>query len=327
MDSKGMLDIIIVDAGPSGLATAIAAKKHGVTYPVIEKGSVVDAIRRFPVQMTFFSTPELLEIGGVPFITSTFRPSRTDIVRYYHRVAKEFGLDIRTGSQVTSIEKENGTFTVRADGESFRSRNVVFATGYFDNPNPFNIPGSDLPKVMRYYSEPYLFSGKRIAVVGGKNSAVELALDLFRNGAAVTLIHRGARLSEGVKYWILPDIENRIKAGEINALFGTTVARITRISIVLQGQHAGEIPNDFVFVMIGYQPDNTILQQAGVRIEPESQAPIHDAVTMETNVPGLYVAGSIAAGKFNNKIFIENGRMHGGLIVDSVRKKLLFVAG
>jgi thioredoxin reductase (NADPH) len=197
----------------------------------------------------------------------------------------------------------------------------VFATGYFDNPNPFNVPGSDLPKVMRYYSEPYLFSGKRIAVVGGKNSAVELALDLFRNGAAVTLIHRGARLSEGVKYWILPDIENRIKAGEISALFGTTVDRITRTSIVLQGQHAGEIPNDFLFVMIGYQPDNTILQKAGVRIEPESQAPIHDAATMETNVPGLYVAGSIAAGKFNNKIFIENGRMHGALIVDSVRKK------
>jgi thioredoxin reductase (NADPH) len=321
MDLKAMVDIIIVGAGPSGLATAIEAKKHGLSYLVIEKGSIVDAIRRFPVQMTFFSTPELLEIGGVPFIVSTFRPSRFDVVRYYHRVAKEFGLDIRTGSEVTSIEKRDGIFTVRTNGENYRSRHVVFATGYFDNPNAFDVPGSDLPKVMRYYSDPYLFSGKRIAVVGGKNSAVELALDLFRNGAAVMLIHRGARLSEGVKYWILPDIENRIKAGEITALFNTTVTRITPTSLVLQGQHAGEIPNDFVFVMIGYQPDNTILEKAGVRIDPESRAPVHDPATMETNVPGLYVAGSIAAGRFNNKIFIENGRMHGGLIVNSIVRK------
>jgi thioredoxin reductase (NADPH) len=316
-----IIDIAIVGAGPSGLATAIEAKKHGLSYIVIEKGSIVDAIRRFPVQMTFFSTPELLEIGDVPFIVSTFRPSRIDVVRYYHRIAKEFDLDIRTGCEVTSIEKANGIFTVRTKGEDYHSRYVVFATGYFDNPNPFDVPGGDLPKVMRYYSEPYLFSGKRIAVVGGKNSAAELALDLFRNGAAVTLIHRRARLSEGVKYWILPDIENRIKAGEIAALFNTTVARITPTSAILQGQHAGEIPNDFVFAMIGYQPDNTMLERAGARIEPESRAPIHDPATMETSVPGLYIAGSIAAGKFNNRIFIENGRMHGGLIVKSILRK------
>ena len=314
-------DLLIVGAGPAGLACAIEAKEHGLSHVIVDKGSVVDAIRRFPVQMTFFSTPELLEIGGVPFIVPTLRPTRIDIVRYYHRVAKEFELNIKTGSEVTSIEKGNGTFTVMAGGERHSPRDVVCATGYFDNPNPFNAPGGDLAKVLRYYSEPYLHSGKRVAVVGGKNSAVELALELFRNGATVTLVHRGPRLSEGVKYWILPDIENRIKAGEITALYETIVERVTPTSLILRGKHAGEIPNDFVFVMIGYQPDNRILEKAGVAIESESRAPVHDPSSMETNVSGLYVAGSIAAGRFNNKIFIENGRLHGGLIVKSIGKK------
>jgi len=321
MSQESVYDVIIVGAGPSGLACAIEAKKQHCSCVVLDKGSVVDAIRRFPVNLTFFSTPELLEIGGVPFITPTFRPTRTDIVRYYHRVAKEFDLNIRTDTTVLAVAKRDSFFEVVSGNESYFAKNIVFATGYFDNPNPFDVPGSSLSKVLRYYSEPYIYSGKRIAVVGGKNSAVEIALELFRNGSNVTLIHRGPRLSDGVKYWVLPDIENRLKAGEITALFETRVREIKPTELILEGKHAGSIPNDVVFVMIGYRPDNTMLEKLGVAIDSESLAPSHDAASMQTNVPGVYVAGSIAAGKFNNKIFIENGRLHGALIIKSICKK------
>ena len=313
-------DVVIVGAGPSGLACAIEAGKRRLSYLVLDKGSVVDAIRRFPVNLTFFSTPELLEIGNVPFIVPTFRPTRTDIVRYYHRVAKEFSLQVTTDEEVTAVEQKANLFEVVTNITRYVCRTVVFATGYFDNPNPFNVAGSDLPKVLRYYSEPYVYSGKRVAIVGGKNSAVEIALELFRNGAAVTLIHRGPLLSDGVKYWILPDIENRFKAGEITALFETTVREVKPTELILDGKHAGQIPNDIVFVMIGYRPDNRLLENLGVTIDSSTLAPVHDAETMETNVKGVYVAGSIAAGKFNNKIFIENGRLHGAHIIDSIVK-------
>jgi thioredoxin reductase (NADPH) len=314
-------DVVIVGAGPSALACAIEAQKRQLSYLVLDKGSVVDAIRRFPVNLTFFSTPELLEIGGVPFIVPTFRPTRTDIVRYYHRVAREFSLIIKTNTEVTSVVRKDGVFDLATRTDHFFCRNVVFATGYFDNPNPFDVPGSNLSKVLRYYDEPYLYSGKRVAVVGGKNSAVEIALELFRNGSAVTLIHRGPRLSEGVKYWILPDIENRFKAGEITALFETNVREITETELILEGKHAGRIPNEIVFAMIGYRPDNTLLEKLGVSIDPSTLAPLHDANTLETNVAGVYVAGSIASGRLNNKIFIENGRLHGALIINAIIKK------
>jgi thioredoxin reductase (NADPH) len=321
MNQNPTYDVVIVGAGPSALACAIEARKHQLSYLVFDKGSVVDAIRRFPVNLTFFSTPELLEIGDVPFIVPTFRPTRTDIVRYYHRVAKEFSLNIKTNSEVISVGKKEGIFDVVTRTDHFLCRNVVFATGYFDNPNPFDVPGGNLPKVFRYYDEPYLCSGKHVAVIGGKNSAVEIALELFRNGSTVTLIHRGSRLSEGVKYWILPDIENRFKAGEITALFETRVCEITPTELILEGKHAGRIPNDIVFVMIGYRPDNTLLEKLGVSVDPSTLAPLHDANTLETNVAGVYVAGSIAAGKLNNKIFIENGRLHGALIIKAIIKK------
>lgn len=314
-------DLVIVGAGPSGLACAVEAHKQGLSYLVLDKGSVVDAIRRFPVNMTFFSTPDLLEIGKVPFIVPGFRPTRTEIVRYYHRVATEFQLEVRTGAEVTSVRKKVDLFEIMTNAGIFTCRNVVFATGYFDNPNPYEVPGVNFPKVLRYYSEPYLYAGKEVAVVGGKNSAVELALELFRSGSHVTLIHRGPKFSEGVKYWILPDIENRIKAGEIKACFETRVREITSSEVTLEGKHAGRIPNDIVFVMIGYRPDTHLLGKLGVTIDPSTLAPVHDSATMETDVKGVYVAGSIAAGKFNNKIFIENGRLHGALIVGAIVKK------
>ncbi len=279
-------DIIIIGAGPSGLACAIEAKNRGLSCLIIDKGSVVDAIRRFPVNMTFFSTPELLEIGNIPFTTSGFRPTRVETVRYYQMVAKHYQLSVRQGVAVTGLRRTAGGLQVSADHESFLASNVVVATGYFDNPNRFDVPGSNLPKVLRYYSEPYTYADRDVAVVGGKNSAVEVALDLFRHGARVTLVHRGKTLTDGVKYWILPDVQNRIKAGDIQALFETRVREIRSTSIVLEGKHQREIPNDTLFVMIGYQPDLTLLERAGVKTDEESRAPIYDLETMETNVKG-----------------------------------------
>lgn len=313
-------DLIIVGAGPSGLACAIEAEKSGLSTLVLDKGSIVDAIRRFPDNMTFFSTSELLEIGGVPFMASGFRPTRVECVRYYQMVARFYDLPVRQGAEVSGIRRTDGAFEIAAGQESYSARHLVVATGYFDQPNRFEVPGSHLPKVRRYYDEPYAYNLRNVAVVGGKNSAVELALDLFRNGAKVTLIHRGATLSSGIKYWVLPDIENRIKSDEIRALFETRVTEIRPESVVVGGKHQEEIPNDVVFVMIGYCPDTSLLMQVGVRIDETTLAPVHDPATMETNVPGIYVAGSIAAGKFNNKIFIENGRAHGKLIVGAITR-------
>ncbi|MCX6142305.1 MAG: YpdA family putative bacillithiol disulfide reductase [Ignavibacteriales bacterium] len=312
------IDIVIIGAGPSGLACAIEAKKHGLSSLTIDQGSVADAIRRFPINMTFFSTPELLEIGGVPFLSSGFRPTRVECVCYYQMVAKHLDLPLKQQTLVTGLRKVTEGFEVSTKDSSFLARNVVLATGYFDTPNRFDVPGCDLPKVQRYYTEPYSYVGRDVAVVGGKNSAVETALDLFRAGARVTLIHRGGKLSDGVKYWILPDIENRVKAGEVRGLFETTVRNIKPGSIVVEGQHNEEILNEAVFVMIGYQPDAKLLKQLGVNIDDSSLAPIHDSSSMQTNVAGVYVAGSLAAGKYNNKVFIENGRMHGKSIVESV---------
>jgi len=313
-----LYDLIIIGAGPSGLACAIEAKKRGLSALVLDKGAVADAIRRFPVDMTFFSTPELLEVGGAPFTTAGFRPTRVECVRYYQMVSRFFDLAVNQGVEVTEIRPQSGSFDVITAKEVYRAKNVVDATGYFDHPNRFEVPGSDLPKVRRFYDEPYGYFGQDVAVVGGKNSAVEIALDLFRNGARVTLIHHAKTLSHGIKYWILPDIENRIKSGDIKALFETRVAGVTEDSIIVEGAQREELANDTVFVMIGYCPDTTLLRKAGVQIDPETQAPVHDPARMETNVRGLFVAGSIAAGKFNNKIFIENGRMHGALIVRAI---------
>ncbi|OGU25903.1 MAG: hypothetical protein A2X66_09065 [Ignavibacteria bacterium GWA2_54_16] len=313
-------DLVVVGAGPSGLACAIEAKKSGLTCLTLDKGSVADAIRRFPVNMTFFSTPELLEIGGLPFLAAGFRPTRVECVRYYQMVADHYHLDIRRGADVTGLRRSAEGFEVVSRRGVFTGSNVVVATGYFDDPNPFDVPGVELPKVHRYYSEPYAYSGMDVAIVGGKNSAVEMALDLYRNGANVTLVHRGSTLSSGVKYWILPDIENRLKAGEIRALFDTQVREINQASIVCRGAHECEIPNDVIFVMIGYLPSTSLLQAVGVEIDPGSKAPVYNVQTMETNIPGMYVAGSIAAGRFNNKIFIENGRTHGKLIIDAITR-------
>lgn len=315
-----VFDVIIVGAGPSGLSSAIEAKKAGLSVLVLDKGSLVDAIRRFPTDLIWFSTPELLEIGGIPFTCSTIRPNREDALVYYQRVVQHYDLDVRTFQQVDSIQRVDGVFVAStAAGTQYRSSNVVIATGYFDNPNLLNVPGESLSTVKHHYDEPFEYAGCDVAVVGGRNSAVEAALDLFRHGARVTLIHRGEKLSDGVKYWVLPDIENRIKSGEVKTLFSSTVREIREKSILVNTVGgASELPNDFTFVLIGFHPDTSHLKNYGININPETLAPTHNEKTFETNVPGLYVAGSIVAGKNNNRVFVENGRTHGAVIVSAI---------
>jgi thioredoxin reductase (NADPH) len=315
-----MVDLVVVGSGPAGLSCAIEAVKSGLTTTILEKGSLVDAIRRFPSNLVWFSTPELLEIGGVPFIVSTVRPTRVDTLKYYQKVVCHFDLDIRYFDPVISVDRQNEYFLVRTvRGVAYAARNVVVATGYFDHPNRLGVPGEDLAHVSHYYDEPFPYFDRDVAVVGGRNSAVEASLDLFRNGARVKIVHRGERLSEGVKYWILPDIENRIKAGEVDAHFRSNVVEIRPGLVVLRGPAGvSELKADFVFVLIGFHPDTTHLQAYGVEVDAETLAPRHDPGTFETNVSGLYVAGSVVAGKNNNRIFIENGRLHGGVIVRSI---------
>lgn len=321
--SDTVFDLLIVGSGPSGLACAIEAQKAGMSAVILEQGSLVDYLRRFPTNVIWFSTPELLEVGGLPFPLTTVRPSRADTLAYYQRVAQHFALDIRTFDAVEGIVREGETFRVTtARGRAYAARNVVVATGYFDTPNRLGITGENLPHVMHHYDEPFRYFGCDIAVVGGRNSAVEAALDLYRHGARVTLIHRGEKLSDGVKYWILPDFENRVKAGQIRTLYRTSVTSIGAGDISVMAPDGPQVVRaGFVFILIGFHPDVEHLRRFGVEIIPETLAPAHNPETLETNVPGLYVAGSVVAGKFNNKIFVENGRLHGGVIVRAIQKK------
>ncbi len=317
-----MYDIIIIGAGPSGLSVAIEAKKAGLSYWVIDKGSIVNSIQHFPMEMTFFSTPELLEIGDLPFTSAQMRPTRAEGLEYYTRVANYFQLELKLFEKVESVSKTESFFTIHTSRSSYESRNVVISTGYYDNPNTLNVPGEKLKKVSHFYTEPYSFFRQHVLVVGAKNSAAIAALELFRHGAKVTLVHRGDKLSDKIKYWILPDIENRIKEGSITAHFNTTIVAILDEKVLLQkltGEKF-EIPNDFVFAMTGYHPDDDFLRSIGIQTDDENIAPIHNPETLQTNVEGLFVAGSVVAGKNNNKIFIENGRLHGKMIVDAVLK-------
>ena len=323
-----MNDVLIVGAGPAGLACGIAASRAGLSCRILEQGSVADAIRRFPVNMVWFSTPELLEIGEVPFVIPTVRPTRVDALNYYLRVARQCGLDIQTHERVTSIQRlAGGGFMVGTASEAqYPAAHVVIATGYYDHPVRLGVPGEDLPHVFHSYDEPFRYAGNRVVVVGGRNSAVETALDLFRHDAQVTLVHRGAALSAGVKYWIQPDCENRIKAGQIRALFGSTIRSIAPGAVEVEtGGIQQKVGADFVFILTGYGPDSGLLRRAGVELDPESLAPRASAETFETTVPGLFVAGSVVAGKNTNTIFVENGRLHGEIIARAIlaRKQLV----
>jgi thioredoxin reductase (NADPH) len=314
-------DLVIVGAGPSGLAAALAAHRAGLDAVVLEKGVLVNSIFNFPAHMTFFTTADLLEIGGLPFVSLNDKPTRVEGLKYYRRVAEVESLDVALGVAVRGLRRaEGGGFEVSvrsAEGDAvLRARHVVVATGYYDTPNLLGVPGEDLPHVSHYYDEPHPFFRRPVVVVGGKNSAAIAALELFRAGAAVTLVHRGPALGDSIKYWIRPDIENRIKEGAIAARLSTRVLGIARDAVHVRGPQGDErLPADAVFLLTGYCPDTSLLEGAGVRVDPATLIPDHDATTMETNVPGLYVAGSTASGRFTSRIFIETGRFHGEAIV------------
>jgi len=323
------LDLLVVGAGPSGLAAAIAAHQAGLTYEVVEKGALVNSIFHFPRHMTFFTTAELLEIGGLPFVTPYEKPTQVEGLKYYRKVTDAFGLRVTLGQEVVGLRRleasgEGARFSVETrstDGtpSSRAARNVAFATGYYDHPNLLGIPGEDRPQVSHYYTEPHGYYRQPVVVVGGKNSAAIAALELYRAGAEVTLVHRRAQLSDSIKYWIRPDIENRIKEGAIPALFETCVTEIRAHSVVVaSAAGSAEIPAEQVFLLTGYHPDTRLLRQAGVRIDETTLVPAHDAATLETNVPGVFLAGALVSGKQTSRIFIENGRFHGEAIVGAI---------
>ncbi len=313
-------DLVIVGAGPAGLAVAIAAHQAGLDYEVLEKGLLVNSIFHFPRNMTFFTTPDLLEIGGLPFVTPYEKPTQWEALRYYRRVTDTYALRIAFGAEVRDLEREAGGFRVRLrSGADRRSAAVAVATGYYDHPNRLGVPGEDLPHVSHYYDEPHPFYRKKVVVVGGKNSAAIAALELVRAGGEVTLVHRGERLSDSVKYWIKPDIENRIKDGAIAARFGTRVVEIRpRVVVVESASGRQELAADGVFLLTGYHPDADLFRRAGVSVDPDTLKPELDPATFETNVPGLFMAGSVVSGRETGRIFIENGRFHGEAIVGAL---------
>lgn len=316
-------DVIVVGGGPTGLACAIEASSAGMNYLALEKGCIVNSLYNYPDQMTFFTTPELMEIGDLPFVCEREKPNRVEALKYYRRVTEAYRLRVNQYEAAIGISGVDGDFTVESEavltGEkrSYRARKVVIAIGYFDHPNRLGIPGEDLPKVSHYYKEAHPYYGRDVAIIGGANSAAISALDLYRHGARVTIVHRGEDLRPTIKYWILPDIRNRIENGEIRALFRAVVTEIRPRSIVILNLDSGkeeELPNDFVFALTGYHADNDFLLRAGIEIDPQTMKPKFDPETMESNVRGIYLAGVVIAGRETGKIFIENGRFHGGQI-------------
>ena len=319
-----MYDLIIIGAGPSGLSCAIEAQQAGLNYLVIDKGSFVNAIHQFQRDMFFFSTPELLEIGNVPFVVSTARPTSLDCINYYRGVIEFYKLQCKFYETIISCSQNERDFILIGSSRGeYRARAVVIATGYYDTPNPLDVSGESLPHVSHYYRDASPYYQQDVTIIGGKNSAVEAALDLFRHGARVTMVHRGAKLSGNVKYWILPDFENRVAEGSIKFFLHTTVKQFLPGSTVVQHFDGREqtIKTDFAFVLIGYRPEISFLRSFGIEIDAESLVPTFHPETYETNVHNLFVAGGLVGGKFNNKVFIENGREHGKRIVARLLEK------
>lgn len=315
--------IIIVGGGPCGLAAAIALKKKGFEPLIIEKGNIVNAIYHYPTHQTFFSSSEKLEIGDVPFITENHKPKRNQALVYYREVVRRLGLKINKYEKVLGIHKDEGSFRVITDKAEYEAIQVVIATGYYDHPNYMQVPGEELPKVFHYFKEAHPFFDMDVAVIGGKNSSIDAAIELVKAGARVSVLYRGAEYSPSIKPWVLPEFDALVKTGMINMVFNAHVSQITNDEIIYeQLKEQKRIKNDYVFAMTGYRPDHAFLRRIGVQIEPETGRPLFNPDTMETNVKGIYIAGVIAAGNNANEIFIENGRFHGGQIAESISKKI-----
>jgi len=326
--SPEIFDVLVIGAGPTGMACAIEAQRAGLRSVLVDKGCLCNSLFHYPSHMTFFTTPELLEIGDMPFPSVNQKPTRNEALEYYRKVAEHYRLDVRPYQQVDSISGADGDFRIHVTDRFGRklahyARKLVLATGYYDLPNYLGIPGEDLPKVHHYYDDPHPYYDLDVLVIGGKNSAAIAALDLWRHGARVTLVHRGPRMHKHVKYWIFPDIENRIKNHEITAHFESNVEEIREDSVSLKTpERSVTIKNDFVFAMTGYHPDFDFLTALGVELLGDDRCPACDPKTLESNVPGIYLAGVIIAGERTNEIFIENGRFHGRQIASDLKEKL-----
>ncbi len=321
-------DVLVIGAGPTGLACAIEAKREGLAVVNLEKGCLVNSLFHYPANMTFFTTPELLEIGDIPFPSAHQKPTRQEALEYYRKAAEHYELDIRQYERVRDVSGSDDDFRVHTTDRlerpgEYRTRKLVVATGYYDLPNLMGVPGEELPKVRHYYDEPHPYFDNDVLVIGGKNSAAIASLELWRHGARVTLVHRGPGMHSHVKYWIKPDVENRIKNGEIRAYFNSAVREIGRDYVLLDTPEGDlRLKNDFVFALTGYHPDFDFLRGLGVELEPQECRPVCNPQTLESNVRGVYLAGVIVAGSRTNEIFIENGRFHGRQIAADITAKL-----
>jgi thioredoxin reductase (NADPH) len=316
-------DVAIVGAGPTGLACGIELERRGLHPVLFDKGCVVNSLYNYPTNLVFFTTPELLEIGDIPMTSLNEKPGRTEALKYYRRVADHYKLNIHQYERVLGFDGPDGNFIIRTEKHHYRARKIILASGYYDIPNKLNVPGEDLDKVIHYYREAHPYYNHDVLVVGAKNSAAIGALELFWTGARVTMVIRGAGIHPNVKYWIKPNIENRIKCGEITAFYHSFVTEIFPKTVVISTPNGLKtLKNDFVFAMTGYRPDFEFMAEHGIHLDPETSKPITDPVTLESERPGVYLAGVIVAGTHTNEIFIENGRFHGRQIADSIGKLL-----
>lgn len=316
-------DIVIIGGGPIGIACGLEAQKKGLSYVIIEKGPIVNSVYNYPVNMQFFSSSEKLEIDEIPFISKEAKPRRSEALEYYRRIATSNKLNIHLFEKVTSVSKTANEFTVVSDKNSYKSANIIIATGFYDIPNTLNVPGEELQKVSHYYNDPHFYAGQKLAVIGASNSSVDAALECYRKGAEVTMIIRGAAVGQRVKYWVRPDIINRIEEGSIKVYYNTTVKEITKDFIVINTKEGVEtLQNDFVLALTGYKPNFTLLDEIGVSFsKDEKKIPTYNDKTMETNVKGVYLAGVICGGMETHKWFIENSRIHAKMIIANMLKE------
>ena len=315
-----ILDLLIIGAGPIGLNCALEAKKNNLTYLIVEKGTIVNSLYHYPLYMRFFSTAEKLEIAEIPFITTAPKPGRQDALEYYQGIARQKDLSINLYEKVLNVRKNEEIFEVETSKSRYCAKNVIISTGFYDLPNTMNIPGENLEKVKHYYTEPYPFAQQKIVVVGSSNSAVDAALETYRKGAEVTMIIRHSEISKSVKYWVKPDIENRILEGSIKAHFNAELTEIKENTVIFKDEKGElhEIENDFVLAMTGYLPDFDFLRNTGIRLEGDFLNPYYNPETMETNIPNLYLAGVVCGGKDTHLWFIENSRIHANIIIKNI---------
>jgi thioredoxin reductase (NADPH) len=324
MSMNDSYDVICIGAGPTGLACAIDAKLDGLKPLVIDKGCLCNSLFHYPTNMSFFTTPERMEIGDLPMTTSSGKPTRAEALKYYRRAVEHFELEVHQYEKVERVEGIDEAFTVHtiaATGQPqlYRGRKIIIATGFYDRPNYLGIPGEELPHVSHYFGEAHPYWNQDVVVIGGGNSAAEAALELFRVGAHVTIIHRGSEMGRSLKYWVKPDIENRISGSEIRAIFNAQVVSIDSKNVLVKNGRGEEaVPASQVFALIGYHPDFEFLQRQGIRLDSKTKRPEIDPETLETNVPGIYVAGVVVGGLQTSRIFIENGRFHGRQIIAAI---------